>query len=130
MDYDKQLIEIVRPTKESDINLLSDRFEINKNVYMITIGGKLCGVIEFHVPYEYSLKIEYIEVFNNYRGKGIARRVIEKLRLEHPGHEIYGDSLPIQSTLNFWSKLGAEIEFEMDIDAYEANCECIPFTIH
>lgn len=123
------IITLVKANRE-EIAKIGERIQFNDDIYTIRLNNEICGIIEYHIPYEYSLKVEYIEVFDVYSNRGIATQAINKLKSEHAGHEIYGDALPTDCAIEFWKKLGAEFEMDMEIDEYRELKECIPFSIN
>lgn len=125
----KMNIELIKATKEHGDLLFNHSITLNDNSYIIKYNNELCGLIEYHTPYEYSLKIEYICVFPEYTRQKIATNTISYLKSIYSDHEIYGDSLPMPATVSFWESVGAEFE-EDDFETFYKNKECIPFIIY
>lgn len=82
------------------------------NIYFIEINNERCGVIEFRETCEFSLKIDYLLIFPEYQGKGVGTKTIEYLKIMFPYHEIYGEAIPLESTILFWKSLNSEFEME------------------
>lgn len=125
----KNEIELILAT-EKDIDLLKEyNIKLTKDVYIIRNDGKDRGLIEYTTPGDYSLKIEYIEILKGYLKQGIATSVINYLKEKYVDSEIYGDSIPTEASTKFWESVGAELEYEEDMEHYIDNNICIPFYI-
>lgn len=122
-------IELIKATNEHNEILFKNSITLNDGCYVIKFNNEICGILEYHEYYEYSLKIEYICVFPEYTGRKIATNTINYLKSLYPEYELYGDSLPIPATVSFWESVGAEFE-EDDFEEFYKNKECIPFVIH
>lgn len=123
-------LEIIKAEQKDIYELDETWLKYNDNIYLIKRNGEKAGLIEYRIPYEYSLKVEYISINRHYTGQGIATAVINKLKEEHIGYEIYGDSLPNESAIAFWKSVGAEFEVEDSIEEHIENYNCIPFILH
>lgn len=117
---------IIRKAITEDLAYLKKfKLEFNENSYIINLNGERVGVLEYTI-YEDSLHLAYISVESKYRRQGIGRRVIGLLMEEYG--DILGDCSPNQISIDFWSKLGAE--FEEDIEDYNLYNYCIPFVVY
>lgn len=80
---------------------------------LIMYNNEIAGMIDYNVHDE-RIHIRYITVSDQYKRKGIARKIIEMIMKDNPGKYIYGDSLP--GAIEFWKKMGAEFDEDEDDD--------------
>ena len=123
------------PRQKEYMNLLLSKMADKsglKDSYMIIDKNTndIYGVIEYTVSKsKESVFIEHICVFEEYREKGIARKIIELLNKDY---SIIGNST--LEALGFWKNIGAEfdedIEDEENLIYYIENHLCVPFTIY
>ena len=85
------------------IKLTPIKDDIEK-VYII-INDVIIGKLNYYVTKDI-IQINYILVFNMYRGEGFGREIIEHIIKLNPGRVLYGDALP--EAVKFWKKMGAE----------------------
>lgn len=127
------MIKLIKCLDSDNENILKEyNLKSTKNVYFIEENGVVKGVIEFSIPYEFTVNIEYINIKNEYRRCGIAKKTIKYLRNKYSEYEFYGNSLLTKEAINFWLNSGAEFEEEFNIVDIEKNLhnECIPFIIY
>ena len=123
-------VQLINASQE-DLELLKEvGLKLNENTYIVKQGEETCGVIEYKVLKGNSIKIEYINILERFRRNGLGRKVIQFLQTNFEDYEIYRDSTPTQIATSFWESVGAELEYEMEIEEYAQNLECIPFIIH
>lgn len=105
------------------------------DVYIIIYNKEYAGAIEFSYKIGsysddyYSIFIEYLDILNKYRRKGIASSVISLLS-EDSLNAISGNSLPNNTSISFWKSVGADFGGEEeDLAHYEEFNECISFSL-
>lgn len=105
------------------------------DVYIITYNKEYAGAIEFSYKIRsysddyYSIFIEYLDILNKYRRKGIASLVISLLS-EDGLNAISGNSLPNNTSISFWKSVGADFGGEEeDLAHYAEFNECISFSL-
>ena len=83
------------------------------NSEMIEVDGVPVGIIDYSVT-DTMVKITYIRVEDTFRRQGIAKAVIEQLKMENVGKYMYGDALP--EAISFWESMGAEFDEDPEED--------------
>lgn len=99
--------------------------KVKENNYNILFNNKVCGEVEY-VEKNEGIKIESISIKDIWKRKGIATNIISEL-LQKTNY-IYGDCLPNNDSISFWSNVGAE--FEEDVEECIESNTCIPFSIN
>lgn len=89
------------------------------NLY-IRYNGEEVGFMAYNL-YKDSLKILSINIKEEYRRKGIAKRVVETIIDLYGDRYIYGDALP--EAVKFWESFNVEFDEEIEED------KLIPFHI-
>lgn len=82
----------------------------------------LVGIIDYRINQE-CIKIMYINICDEHRRQGIARKVIEMLKEQNKGKYMYGDALP-GTAVRFWESLGAEFDEDEDDYLTPFHIEC------
>lgn len=91
----------------------------SNKVKIIMYGNTKVGLVEYTFESGDCIYLYYIEVLENYRGKGIAKTVINILNKDYT---VVGDSL--YDSLGFWERIGAEIDDKWISD------DCVPFILN
>lgn len=112
------MIKLERATLDNLEFVLSFGLKNIDNVYLIKQNSENVGVIEYLYALKeddddnyYSIYVEYINVLNKYRRKGIATSVINMLSDEGNNY-INGNSLPNNTSVSFWKSLGVGIQYK------------------
>lgn len=77
------------------------------NRYYIKYEGEVCGIIDL-IEYEERTHIQYIKIYEEYRRRKIATKVIELIRNINQDKFIFGDALP--EAIEFWKTVGVEFD--------------------
>lgn len=105
----------------------------NKNSRNFTLvtdeNNNIMGLLSYSILDIKLIKIEYITLFNEFRGKNIGTEVIKILRSRYEGFTIIGESLPTENAISFWKSLDAKLEISRDIESHKESRIRIPFSI-
>ena len=97
----------------------------NEKVYII-MNDIIIGKLNYYITKDI-IKINYILVFNMYRGEGFGREIIEYIIKLNPGRVLCGDALP--EAVKFWKKMGAEFSDPLP-SKFKPEVLLTPFTIN
>ena len=86
--------------------------DMYNNLY-IRYNGEEVGIMAYNL-YKDSLKILFINIKEEYRRKGIAKRVIETIIELYGDRYIYGDAIP--DAIKFWESINVEFDEEIEDD--------------
>lgn len=81
------------------------------NRYYIKFGEEICGILDL-IKYDETTHIQYIKIYDEYRRRKIATKVIDMIRVTNEDKYIHGDALP--EAIDFWKSIGVEFEEVID----------------
>lgn len=93
--------------------------------FIIVADGLEVGKIRVEVMMD-RCEIEYIEIYEEYRRRGYAEKVVNQLR---ENYTIMGSCLPKKDSIAFWESVGAMFDEYVTIEECLFHGSCIPFTL-
>lgn len=129
------MVELIKATDLDMDFVLNFKLKSIENVYLIKYNDEKVGVLEYtknvnnfiEEEPEVLIHIEYVEILEQYRRKGIGTKAIEKLNIGDMDF-VSGNAIP--SSVGFWKSLGADFGGEdEDIDYYLDKNICLGFII-
>ncbi|WP_026477807.1 GNAT family N-acetyltransferase [Alkaliphilus transvaalensis] len=98
-------------------------FDENRLVGITSLENKFRGSLKDQ------LKMDVLFVSHNYRGKGIAKRLIEMIKeegIERGAKKIYVSATPSKNTVDFYMSVGCRLAEEVDEELFQLE----PLDIH